>query len=102
MLKTSSFVLLNIYIFLLIFFVIKLIMFKEIFWINRKYKEQHLSELEIFCNNVKVSVTFNQFNVSFLNKCINLNLNNSNLANFKLLLVLYLIFYAYKYESMLY
>ncbi len=36
-------------------------------------KEQHLLEVEILCNNVKVfTVAFDQINTSLLNKSINL------------------------------
>ncbi len=37
----------------------------------QSWKEQHLFEMEIFCNNLKVfTVTSDQFNVSLLNKVI--------------------------------
>ncbi len=40
-----------------------------ILWLREGLKEQHLLELEIFCNNAKVfTVTFDQFNPSLLNK----------------------------------
>ncbi len=39
--------------------------------INKKSKEQLLFEIQIFCNDVKVLVTFAQFDASSLNKSIN-------------------------------
>jgi len=39
---------------------------------NRSLKEQHLFEIEIFCNIINVfTFTFNQFNAPLLNKSIN-------------------------------
>ncbi len=39
---------------------------------NRKFKEQHLFETEIFCNIINVfTVTFDQYNESLLIKSIN-------------------------------
>ncbi len=43
------------------------IFFRILWWIESS-KEQHL--FEIFCNNVKVSVTFLQFNASLINKVL--------------------------------
>ncbi len=44
---------------------------------NRKFKNQQWFEIEIFCNNTYVfTVTFDQFNVSLLNKSMNLLKND--------------------------
>ncbi len=45
--------------------------FRFLWWIDRS-EEQHLSEIEIFCNIINVFiVTFDQFKASLLNKSIN-------------------------------
>ncbi len=42
-------------------------------WWIESLKEQHLSNIEIISNNIKVfTVTSDQFNESFVNKCIHL------------------------------
>ncbi len=45
--------------------------FLRIIWWIESSKEQHLFEIEIFCNIISVfTVTFDQFNASLLNKSI--------------------------------
>ncbi len=50
--------------------------FRFLWWIESS-EEQHLSEIEIFCNIINVFIiTFDQFKASLLNKSINFyNLN---------------------------
>ncbi len=67
MLKKHFFVLL---VMLKIIFV-KTLFSSRILWWMESSKEQHLFEIEIFCNSVKYfTVTFNQLNASMLYKCI--------------------------------
>ncbi len=43
-----------------------------LFWRIESSKEQHLLEMEIFCNIINIfTVTFDQFNAALLNKSIN-------------------------------
>ncbi len=40
---------------------------------NRKFKRTALFEIEIFCNIINIfTITFDQFNMSLMNKSINL------------------------------
>ncbi len=54
---------------LLNIFVETVTLFFRVFLMNRSSKEQHLFEIEIFCNNINVFTdTFDQFNASLMKK----------------------------------
>ncbi len=56
--------------------------FSLILWWTESSKEQHLFEVEIFCNIIHVfTVTFDQFNASLLNR--NMNVFQKNLTDCK-------------------